>query len=104
MRVPLIHEADWKGILVNLFLVGVAAMNLALDFETICSLSAKDLPKYYELYFAFSFVVTLLWLYLEAQELIRIIGCCKVRNLNLEKLKTHKTWRTEFSASSLFVV
>ena len=73
MRVPLIHEADWKGILVSLFLVSVAAMNLAWDFETICTLSAKDLPKYYEWYFAFGFVVTLIWLYMEAMHLIRKI-------------------------------
>ena len=74
MRVPLIHEADWKGILASLFLVSVAAMNLAWDFETICSLSAKDLPKYYEWYFAFGFVVTLIWLYMEAMQLIRKIS------------------------------
>ena len=74
MRVPLIHEADWKGVLASLFLVGVAAMNLAWDFETICTLSAKGLPKYYEWYFAFGFVVTLIWLYLEALELIRKIS------------------------------
>ena len=73
MRVPLIHEADWKGILVSLFLVSVAAMNLAWDFETICTLSAKKLPKYYEWYFAFGFVVTLIWLYMEAMQLIRKI-------------------------------
>ena len=74
MRVPLIHEADWKGVLASLFLVSVAAMNLAWDFETICTLSAKDLPKYYEWYFAFGFVVTLIWLYMEAMQLIRKIS------------------------------
>ena len=72
-QVPLLHEANWKGILVSLFLVSVAAMNLAWDFETICTLSAKGLPKYYEWYFAYGLVVTLIWLYLEAMQLIRKI-------------------------------
>ena len=72
-QLPLLHEANWKGILVSLFLVSVAAMNLAWDFETICTLSAKGLPKYYEWYFAYGFVVTLIWLYLEAMRLIRNI-------------------------------
>ena len=72
-QVPLLHEANWKGILVSLFLVSVAAMNLAWDFETICTLSAKGLPKYYEWYFAYGLVVTLIWLYLEAMRLIRNI-------------------------------
>ena len=73
MQVPLLHKANWKGILVSLFLVSVAAMNLAWDFETICTLSAKGLPKYYEWYFAYGLVVTLIWLYLEAMQLIRKI-------------------------------
>ena len=72
-QVPLLHEANWKGILVSLFLVSVAAMNLAWDFETIFTLSAKGLPKYYEWYFAYGLVVTLIWLYLEAMQLIRKI-------------------------------
>ena len=70
---PLLHEANWKGILVSMFLVSVAAMNLAWDFETICTLSAKGLPKYYEWYFAYGLVITLIWLYLEAIRLIRNI-------------------------------
>lgn len=73
MQVPLLHEANWKGILVSLFLIGVAAMNLAWDFETIHMLSEKELPKYYEWYFAFGFVVTLIWLYMEAMQLVRKI-------------------------------
>ena len=72
-QLPLLHEANWKGILISLFLVSVAAMNLAWDFETICTLSAKGLPKYYEWYFAYGLVVTLIWLYLEAMRLIRNI-------------------------------
>jgi len=73
LQMPLLHEANWKGILVSMFLVSVAAMNLAWDFETIHMLSEKELPKYYEWYFAFGFVVTLIWLYMEAMQLIRKI-------------------------------
>ena len=73
MQVPMIHESNWKGVLASLFVISVAAMNLAWDFDEICTLSAKSLPKYYEWYFGFGVVVTLIWLYVEAMQLLRKI-------------------------------
>jgi uncharacterized YccA/Bax inhibitor family protein len=73
MQVPMIHESNWKGVLASLFVISVAAMNLAWDFDEICTLSAKGLPKYYEWYFGFGVVVTLIWLYVEAMQLLRKI-------------------------------
>lgn len=73
IRIPMLHESNWKGILASLFIISVAAMNLAWDFEEVCKLSAKGLPKYFEWYFAFGLIVTLIWLYLEAMDLLRKI-------------------------------
>ena len=73
MRHMRIHESNWKGVLASLFVISVAAMNLAWDFDEICTLSAKSLPKYYEWYFGFGVVVTLIWLYVEAMQLLRKI-------------------------------
>ncbi|MBQ7416991.1 MAG: Bax inhibitor-1/YccA family protein [Acidaminococcaceae bacterium] len=72
-NVPMIHESDWKGILASLFVIYVAAMNLVWDFDDICVLTEKGMPKYYEWFFAFSLVVTLIWLYVEVTQLIRKI-------------------------------
>ncbi len=53
------------------FLVaGIAAMNLALDFDFIEKAEAAGAPKYMEWYAAFGLLVTLVWLYLEILRLL----------------------------------
>ena len=53
------------------FLVaGIAAMNLALDFDFIEKAAAAGAPKYMEWYAAFGLLVTLVWLYLEILRLL----------------------------------
>lgn len=53
------------------FLVaGIAAMNLALDFDFIEKAEAAGAPKHMEWYAAFGLVVTLVWLYLEILRLL----------------------------------
>ena len=74
MQVPMIHENNWKGILASVLVIYVAARNLVWDLDDICSLSAKGLPKYYEWYFGFSLVITLIWLYVEIAQLLRKIA------------------------------
>src|SRR5215831_16377689 len=58
------------GILFSLFVVGVAAMNLVLDFDLIESASRRGAPKYMEWYGAFALMVTLIWLYIEMLRLL----------------------------------
>jgi len=53
------------------FLVaGIAAMNLAIDFDFIEKAEAAGAPKYMEWYAAFGLLVTLVWLYLEILRLL----------------------------------
>ena len=54
----------------SFFVVGLAALNLVLDFDFIERASAYGLPKYMEWYGAFSLMVTLVWLYLEILRLM----------------------------------
>ncbi|MFC1594210.1 Bax inhibitor-1/YccA family protein [Candidatus Omnitrophota bacterium] len=65
IRIPLIHEAGPIGIGFSLFVVGIAALNLVLDFDFIERASEKGAPKYMEWYGAFGLMVTLIWLYFE---------------------------------------
>ena len=58
------------SILFSLFVVGIASMNLVLDFDFIEKASEKGLPKYMEWYGAFGLLVTLVWLYLEILRLL----------------------------------
>ena len=53
------------GILLSLFVSGLAAFNLALSFDTIERGAAAQAPKYMEWYAALGLMVALVWLYLE---------------------------------------
>ncbi|TNE73340.1 Bax inhibitor-1/YccA family protein [bacterium] len=58
------------GILFNLFVVVIAALNLVLDFDFIEEASKRGAPKFMEWYASFGLMVTLIWLYLEFLKLI----------------------------------
>jgi uncharacterized YccA/Bax inhibitor family protein len=58
------------GIIFSLIVVGVAAMNLVLDFDLIENGARWNAPKYMEWYSGFALMVTLIWLYLEMLRLL----------------------------------
>jgi uncharacterized YccA/Bax inhibitor family protein len=59
------------GIVLSLVIVGIAALNLALDFDFIEQAAGIGAPKYVEWYAAFGLMVTLIWLYME---ILRLLG------------------------------
>ena len=65
-----IHSNGMFGIGFSLFVVGIAALNLVLDFDFIEEGAERGLPKYMEWYGAFSLMVTLVWLYIEILRLL----------------------------------
>ena len=65
-----IHSNGMFGIGFSLFVVGIAALNLVLDFDFIEEGADQGLPKYMEWYGAFSLMVTLIWLYIEILRLL----------------------------------
>jgi len=68
--IGLIHDAGPMGILFSLVVVGIASMNLLLDFDFVQRAVAARAPKQMEWYAAFGLVVTLVWLYLELLRLL----------------------------------
>jgi len=68
--IPMIHGSGMVGIGFSLVVVGVAAMNLVLDFDFIEKGAAAGAPKYMEWYGAFGLMVTLVWLYMEILRLL----------------------------------
>jgi uncharacterized YccA/Bax inhibitor family protein len=70
MDVPFIHEGSTFGIIFSLFVVGIAALNLILDFDMIERGAESGAPKYMEWYGAFGLLVTIVWLYLEILRLL----------------------------------
>jgi uncharacterized YccA/Bax inhibitor family protein len=70
VNVRFLQSASLLGIGFSLFAAGLAAMNLALDFDFIEKGAKQGLPKGMEWYAAFALVITLVWLYLELLRLL----------------------------------
>jgi uncharacterized YccA/Bax inhibitor family protein len=68
--IPLIHGSGTVGIAFSLFVTGIAALNLVIDFDFIERGAREGAPKYMEWYGAFALLVTLVWLYLEILRLL----------------------------------
>ena len=69
VSVPLIYGGT-AAIVFSLFVVGLAAANLAIDFDIIARGAEHGAPKFMEWYGAFGVMVTLIWLYLEILRLL----------------------------------
>ena len=58
------------GIGISLFAVGLASLNLVLDYDFIDKAAKHGVPERYGWYAAFGLVVTLVWLYIELLRLL----------------------------------
>ena len=70
MPIGFMHSAGPLGILINLVIIVIAALNLIMDFDFIEKGSQMGAPKYMEWYGAFGLIVTLIWLYIEFLRLL----------------------------------
>jgi uncharacterized YccA/Bax inhibitor family protein len=68
--IGVIHSSSPMGILFSLVVVGIAALNLVLDFDFIEEGAEIGAPKYMEWYATFGLLVTLIWLYIEILRLL----------------------------------
>jgi uncharacterized YccA/Bax inhibitor family protein len=70
VNMSFLYDNSMLSIGISLFLVGIAALNLILDFDMIEKGAESGAPKYMEWYGAFGLMVTLVWLYLEILRLL----------------------------------
>ncbi|MEZ5256130.1 MAG: Bax inhibitor-1/YccA family protein [Ilumatobacteraceae bacterium] len=68
--VSFLQSSSLFGIGFSFFVAGLAAMNLALDFDFIEKGSKARLPQHMEWFAAMGLLVTLVWLYLEILRLL----------------------------------
>jgi uncharacterized YccA/Bax inhibitor family protein len=68
--IPFLHEGSTMGILFSLLVIGLASMNLILNFDRIEQGVAMGAPKYMEWYGAFGLIMVIIWLYLEILNLL----------------------------------
>jgi uncharacterized YccA/Bax inhibitor family protein len=71
--IPFIFESGPIGIGVSLVIIGIAALNLVIDFHIIAEGSKQNAPKFMEWYGAFALMVTLIWLYMEILRFISLL-------------------------------
>jgi uncharacterized YccA/Bax inhibitor family protein len=68
--VSFINSSSGLGIAFSIFAAGLAAFNLALDFDFIERGAQRGLPKNMEWFAALGLLVTIVWLYLEMLRLL----------------------------------
>ena len=71
---PMLHDGGIVAIAIELVIIGVATLCLFMDYELINRSVQEGLPKDYEWYCAFSLLVTLIWLYVEILDLLRMLS------------------------------
>jgi uncharacterized YccA/Bax inhibitor family protein len=69
-EIGFINDASGFGILFSVVVVGIAAFNLALDFDVIERAERSGAPREVEWFAAFGLMVTVVWLYLELLRLL----------------------------------
>jgi uncharacterized YccA/Bax inhibitor family protein len=68
--VPFLDTPTPIGIGISVFIVGVAAFKLLLDFDFIEKAASAGAPRYMEWYAAFGLMLSLIWLYIEILHLL----------------------------------
>ncbi|CAH1002458.1 hypothetical protein LEM8419_03337 [Neolewinella maritima] len=74
INMPFLHEGGLIGIGISLFIIGIATLNLLLDFDNIERGAAMRSPKYMEWFCAMGLIVTLVWLYVEVLRLLSVMN------------------------------
>lgn len=71
--IPYIHQMGALGIGISIFAVGLASLNLLVDFKVIEMGVEQRAPKFMEWVGAFGIIVTLVWLYISLLRLLMIL-------------------------------
>ena len=75
--VTFLHDGSLLAIGISLFIIVIAALNLAIDFAFIEQAARHQVPKRLEWLAAVGVVVTLVWIYLEV---LRLLGMLRGRD------------------------
>lgn len=74
INIPHLHTASPIGIGISLVIIGIAAMNLLLDFDFFEKGEEAGMPRYMEWFAGMGLLVTLVWLYVEILRLLTIVN------------------------------
>lgn len=74
LQVPFLHEGGTLAIGVSAVIIGIAALNLLLDFDNFEKGEQYGAPQYMEWFSAMGLLITLVWLYIEFLRLLSILS------------------------------
>lgn len=74
LNIPYLHEGGTVGIVISLVIIGIAALNLLLDFDMFEKGEEFGAPKYMEWFAGMSLLITLVWIYIEILRLLAILS------------------------------
>ncbi len=74
MDVPFLHDGGMMSIGISVVIIGVAALNLLLDFDFFEKGEQYGAPKYMEWFAGMGLLVTLVWLYIEILRLLAMLA------------------------------
>jgi uncharacterized YccA/Bax inhibitor family protein len=69
-EVPFIHDSGPIGIGISLVIVGIASLNLLLDFDYIDRLNSQPHERWQDWFAAMGLLITVVWIYIELLRLI----------------------------------
>jgi len=72
--IPMLHDGGLLSIGITLVIIGIATMNLLLDFDNFEKGEAMKAPSYMEWYSGMGLLFTLVWLYLEILRLLSYLS------------------------------
>jgi uncharacterized YccA/Bax inhibitor family protein len=70
VRIPYIHEGGTFGILFSVAVLGIASLNLLLDFDLFKKGEEFNAPEYMEWFAGMSLLITIVWIYIEMLNLL----------------------------------
>lgn len=74
IEIPYLHSGGAIGIGISVFIIGIACLNLILDFDNIEKGAQMNAPKYMEWVSALGLLITLVWIYIEILRLLAVIA------------------------------
>ncbi len=74
IEMPYLHQGGTFGIGISVVIIGIATLNLLLDFDNFEKGEKFGAPKFMEWFSAMGLLVTLVWLYIELLRLLAILS------------------------------
>lgn len=72
INIPFLHEASPMGLVISLVILGIASLNLLLDFDFFEKGEEHGAPEYMEWYAGMGLLITLVWIYIEILRILAI--------------------------------